>query len=375
MGEKFQKQVYNKSVDNVKKTNKELIELYKEAQKNIEKKIAVLKMQIEKGLFAEARTARLKRLQGFLDSIKEDIITLKTRERLLIAEGFVENYKNGYYGYAYDITKTINTEILNTVGFDYTLGYRKLNASYIERVIFSNEVAQDVFGLGIKDRLEQDVLQLQSQIRKQVTQALVEGISPRQLANRLAGVDDVYQKNLNHAFTVARTEMLRGHNMGSQEAIDTAEDAGVQGNEIWDATLDGFTRPTHRKMDTDSRKGLQPNKEGFFVFPDGSRGRYPLDPTLSAKESVNCRCAKLYLPFGVSPNRRGARLANGEWILVNGDLSYEDWANTLEGKKSIEAADEYRRKRAKRLSELRAKKKKRPVIENVKKRLEGLNKA
>lgn len=374
MGVQFQKQLYNVSVENLEKTNKELIAIYEDAKKSIEKKIAVLKVQIEKGQFAKARTQRLKRLNKFIESLKDDLVTLKTQQQILITDGFIQNYSNAYYGYGFDITNTINTQILNKVNFDYTLGYRQLNISYIKNVIYSEEVASNVFGLGIKQRTQQEITQIQSAIKKQITQATVEGISPREVATRLKGVDKIFQQNLNHAFTVARTEMMRGHNLGAEEAIQIAEDAGVQGNSFWNATLDGFTRQTHRKMDSDSRKGLQPNEEGFFVFPDGSSATSPLGIGLSVKETANCRCWKEYRPFGVSPNKRGARLANGDWVVLSEDLSYEDWAKTLEGKRSIKASDEYRRRRANRLAKLRKQKKKRPVIENVKKRLEGVKK-
>jgi len=363
MGARFQQQVFNKSLAEVEKANRELIVIYDRAQQNIEKKMALLRLQIEKGLYAEARADRLIRMNKFLASLKKDIVTLKTRQQLIMTDGFITNYQNAYYGYGYDISKTVNTQILDKVGFDYSLGYRKLNIPYINR-LYSEEIAGQIYGLGIKERTAQEILRVQAGVRQQVTQAIVEGISPKQLVDRLAQVDAVFEQNKRHAFTVARTELLKGHNIGAEEAILTAQDAGVVGTKIWNATLDGKTRATHAAMDSASRAGTQPDDQGFFTFPDGSSAQMPHGAGLSAAEAVNCRCNVEFAPYGVSPNKRGSRLANGRWKVLNKDLSYQEWGKTLEGRESIKATEAARRKRAAKLAKSRATQK-RPTIENV----------
>jgi hypothetical protein len=338
--------VFNKSIANVEQANKDLTPL-----------------EFGTGLRTKER------LEKLVVSLDDDIKDLKLQEAKIIVDGYVKNYENAYYGYGYSIEKDLNTIILTETPYDYTIGMRQLNTAYV-RAAYVDQVANYVYGLGIKSRTRQEIIRVQSSIRKSVSQALVEGISPRELASRLKNVDIVYEQNLNHAFTVARTELLRGHSHGSEDAIKVGQDAGVKGKFIWDATLDGFTRPDHRKMDTDSRAGKQPDAQGFFVFPDGSKAQGPRLEGLSAKMAINCRCNKQWLVFGLTPNKRGSRLSNGDWKVLNKDLSYEEWSKTLEGKRNIEKARIYRRNRAARLAKLRAQKKKPPVIESIKKRLE-----
>jgi hypothetical protein len=343
-----QNKVFNNSVRNVEQTNKELIAIYEKAKDETEKKLARLKIKAEKGLLAEFQEKRIERLNAFIKSISEDIKKLKMAEYQIIEQGVIENYVNSYYGYGYSIEYDVNKVLLKAQEYDYTLGYRKLNLAEV-RKIYESEIASNVFGLGIAERQQLEILQLQANIRQSVTQALVEGISPQELARRLKNVDEVYNQNLNGALRVARTEMLSAHNLGADTAIQQAQDAGVTGKKIWNATLDGRTRPDHGRMDSKSRAGEAPDKDGFFVFSD-SKGRRPGDFSLSKKQRINCRCNLNFRVRGVTPNSRGFRGPNGKWAVRNDDISYMEWAETLQGKQSIEAAQKDKRARAKRLS-------------------------
>lgn len=67
----------------------------------------------------------------------------------------------------------------------------------------------------------------------------------------------------------------------------------------------------------------------------------------------NCRCRRQNNPFGVQPVTRTARTAGGTWQEVNGNLNYNQWAKTLEGRKEIERTIADRSLRARELRIMR----------------------
>lgn len=94
--------------------------------------------------------------------------------------------------------------------------------------------------------------------------------------------------------TIARTEAVRAFNAGRFEAIaQNIEDGLYPIGAVkleWRSTQDRRTRDTHRAMN-----GTKIQLGGVFVFPDGSRLRYPADISLgaSAAETINCRCSDI----------------------------------------------------------------------------------
>lgn len=89
--------------------------------------------------------------------------------------------------------------------------------------------------------------------------------------------------------TIARTEMLSslhaGQSEGLQQLIDTGSVRADQVVQIWDATGDSRTRPSHMAMDGQSRPVGQ-----AFEAPSGAKLKFPGDPDAPAEERIKCRC-------------------------------------------------------------------------------------
>lgn len=344
--ENDQQKVFNDAIKRVEHSEKELLQIYKSAKKEVDKKIAVFRQKMQKGILTKSQAMKQKQLLVLIKSITEDIKKLKDEQYGIIVRGYADNYTIGYDGFGWSIEKDINTRLLSS--YSYTAGYRPVNLAYV-KAAYREFVASYALGADIKTRGVQEVLYLQSELRKATAQAIVEGIGPRELAKRLQGIDAVWQKDFNRAIKTARTELLRGFSFGSEEAINVSKDAGIEGVSVWDATLDGKTRKTHRDKDQ-----KQPGKDGLFRFPDGSAAVGPRMPGLSAKESIQCRCMKQFRPFGIKPNARGYRDEKGKWQ-IGKHRTYKEWASSLEGKRSIEAEQAYQKARAKRLRNARRK--------------------
>lgn len=103
--------------------------------------------------------------------------------------------------------------------------------------------------------------------------------------------DEVSGMARRRATTIARTEVIRASNYASLAgAAQAAEDTSLALVKIWVATGGGRTRESHAAADGQR----QPLDEPFVV--GGEQAQYPGDPSLSAAESVNCRCTVAYEP-------------------------------------------------------------------------------
>ena len=91
---------------------------------------------------------------------------------------------------------------------------------------------------------------------------------------------------LGRAKTIVRTESHRIQQASKHDAQKAAKSKGANIVKQWNSTLDGDTRPSHRKLD-----GKFADVDGFFEM-DGKKARYPGDFGDPA-EDCNCRCQLL----------------------------------------------------------------------------------
>jgi len=97
-------------------------------------------------------------------------------------------------------------------------------------------------------------------------------------------ISNVSKAPLSRAKTIARTE---GHRIQQESTKDAQQEAKGKGADVvkqWDATLDGKTRPSHKKVDGEIRELDERFSNGLD---------FPGDPSGKAGEVVNCRCVSL----------------------------------------------------------------------------------
>ena len=91
---------------------------------------------------------------------------------------------------------------------------------------------------------------------------------------------------LGRAKTIVRTESHRIQQAAADDARNAAKERGCDVVKQWDGTLDGATRPTHRRLDGQIRETNEP-----FEM-DGKTAMYPGDFG-KPEEDCNCRCVAL----------------------------------------------------------------------------------
>jgi hypothetical protein len=135
-------------------------------------------------------------------------------------------------------------------------------------------------------------------IRRTIAQGLVRGDSfPRMAREIRAAINGQFSD----AVRIVRTEGMRAATMGAQELYDHAEDRGIEGVEVWVATLDDRTRDSHADMD-----GREADDDGMFTLPSGLRTEGPQQSGDPA-EDINCRCRVVYRIKELSPTLRRIR--------------------------------------------------------------------
>ncbi|GHC79402.1 phage minor head protein [Limoniibacter endophyticus] len=146
---------------------------------------------------------------------------------------------------------------------------------------------------GDPDRLRHYLTLKRRDRRRQFEKAVEDAIRdakpiPLHLIDRMIGkLSDSYL--LLRGETITRTETIGALNASHRDTFDQLVASGnVQANQvrkIWRATKDNRTRDSHRNLDSES-VGINE------LFSNGLQ--YPCDPSGSAREVINCRCAVDY---------------------------------------------------------------------------------
>jgi uncharacterized protein with gpF-like domain len=124
---------------------------------------------------------------------------------------------------------------------------------------------------------------LKKAIRQEITRGIGSGLMYSEIARNIANTT---KAPLSRAKTIVRTE---GHRIQQQSADDARRGAIKRGCDVvkqWDSTLDGKTRPNHRRLDGQIREEDEPFEVG------GKEAKFPGefgDPA----EDCNCRCVAL----------------------------------------------------------------------------------
>lgn len=121
-----------------------------------------------------------------------------------------------------------------------------------------------------------------NRIRSAITQGLIQGKPyPKMIKDIRAAMGN----NAYEALRIARTEGQRAMAVGTSESYARAQGNGIEGSEIWDATLDGDTRPSHQKLD-----GQRRGEDGLWhVMHEGEMIDTP-GPLQSGKASFDINC-------------------------------------------------------------------------------------
>lgn len=191
-----------------------------------------------------------------------------------------EMYDEAFFRYAWSIDQTAQVR----------LAYGRLNIRAIRANLANREFA---------DSLRRYSPMQRARIREALNNGLVRG---QGFPAMMRDIKEALSMSRGDAIRIVRTEGQRAANAGTAEAFAEARGEGVKGKEIWMSTLDAVTRDQHIVMDQQVR-----GDDGLFQFPNGETAPHPLHSSLSAGNSVNCRCVMRFEIVGYEPQLRRTR--------------------------------------------------------------------
>ena len=308
-------QVYKKSLDDITKKSKELQDQINmlDALKGMESDPAelakLLSMKQAKVYQKQYQDALKKQVNSILDN-------MQVEEFKTVSEYLNKCYEEGFLGTMYDLQ-----------GQGIPLCFPMDQEAMVRAVQLDSKISK-----GLYTRLGEDVAMLKKKITAQVSRGIATGMTYQQVAQQLASYTNI---GFNNAVRITRTE---GHRVQVQSGMDAcykAKDKGADVVKQWDSTLDGRTRPKHKKCDGEIRELDEPFSNGLM---------FPGDPDGGAAEVIHCRCALLQRArWALDDEELETLKKRAEYFGLDKAENFEDFK-----KKYLKAAEESAKMEAKK---------------------------
>ena len=153
-------------------------------------------------------------------------------------------------------------------------------------------------------------------IKSQITQGIIQGEGIPQIAKRLSQATS--STNRSQMYRTARTAMTSAQNGGRLQRLKEASDKGIKLQKEWLATLDGRTRDEHRDLDGQKVPIDEPFKVG------GREIEFPGDPHAHPSLTYNCRCT-LLADLEDYPDDKYTQRRDQETGEPIADMTYREW--------------------------------------------------
>ena len=285
-----------------------------------------------------------KRWQATLDDLTDTLARANELAMQIINDAVPEVFAYNANWATYSIEKQLDAK-----GYDLNVIAHRANAAPQIPSTASGAVS---FGFGLYDRdtvkrllrdepkllppsrvdIPKDKQWNMGNITRQIMQGIVQGESLEQVAQRLTKVAVM---NIDSACTHAQTAMGAAQNAGRLESYRrTQEQTGYTVEQEWIATLDGYTREAHGKLDGQHK----PVGEPYEVTHKGRTYKimYPCDPAAAPCMVYNCRCTTgAWLPD--FPDENAKRRDDDPNRVPIKDMTFTEW---MAAKNSLNSAKE-----------------------------------
>ena len=250
-------------LDSEKEVLERLKENYQDALDEINTKIEILLARQDADMQhviyqVEYQKALKTQVKGILD-------TLQANEFETISEYLTVSYENGFIGTMYD---------MQAQGIPLIMPIDQ--EQVVKAIQHETKLSESLY-----NSLGKDIKVLNKQIAGEISRGISTGMMFSEISRNISGYARI---NQNNAMRIVRTE---GHRIQCKATMDACYKAKSKGANVvkqWDASLDGKTRPSHRRVDGEIRELDEPFSNGLM---------YPGDSDGDASEVVNCRCALL----------------------------------------------------------------------------------
>jgi SPP1 gp7 family putative phage head morphogenesis protein len=260
-----QKEVLQSQLNDEKAVLKALESNYKDALAEINSKIELLLARQDADM---QHVIYQKQYQEALKTQIQAILeTLQANEFETLSEYLAKSYEEGFLGTMYDLQ-----------GQGIPLVFPIDQAQVLAAIQTESNLSSTLYAA-----MGHDIKDLQKKIAGEIGRGLATGMMYSEISRNIASWARIPKNN---AMRIARTEAHRIQCKASMNACNKAKEKGADVVKQWDSSLDGKTRPTHRKLDGQIRELDEP----FEV--NGHKAMQPGDFN-RPEEDINCRCAIL----------------------------------------------------------------------------------
>ena len=260
---KREKEVFQAQLDSEKAVLEQLEKQYKSALNDINRKIMIL----QSDELTQSRIYRLEYQQALKGQIEGILEKLHGDEYSTIQQFLHDSYNDAFIGAVYDMH-----------GQGVPLIMPIDQAAAVKAIQTDSKINEGLYkSLGI------DTQKLKKNISAEITRGIAGGMSNNEIARNITNAT---RAPLSRAKTIARTESHRITQASTLNAQRVAKTKGADVVKQWDSTMDGDTRPTHKRLDGQIREVDEP-----FEM-DGKSAMFPGDFGDPA-EDCNCRCVSL----------------------------------------------------------------------------------
>jgi hypothetical protein len=260
---KQERQVIKLELTKEQKALDELEKQYRQALRDIEEKIRLL----QSDELTQSRIYQLQYQQALRGQVAGILDKLRGDQYATIQQYLHDSYQDGFIGTMYSIH---GQGIPLIVPLDQ-------NAA-VKAIITDSKIEEGLYAsLGV------NIQQLKKAISTEITRGIAGNLPFADIARNITNRS---KAPLSRAKTIVRTEAHRIQQAAAADARNAAKENGCEVVKQWDGTLDGDTRPTHRRLDGQIRETEEP-----FEM-DGKTAMYPGDFG-KPEEDCNCRCVAL----------------------------------------------------------------------------------
>ena len=245
-----------------------------------------------------------------------------------LAERFTDAYETAV---AYVNDKTPGIYSLNRNYAAYTIekevgdvGFTLWDEQTVRRLIVEEPDVMPYYPPERAVRRGIDLAYGKSQITKNVTSSILQGLTVKQMADNLQ--ERIATMSRVSAVRAARTAVTAAENAGRMDSYHAAEKMGIKLRKRWLSTLDGRTRHAHAILDGQTVDVDKPFKV------DGREIRFPGDPQAAPYLVYNCRCSLVADVIGIPKDDTLRRDREG----IIPDMTFAQWQNTKRGERGLQ---------------------------------------
>lgn len=324
---KWEIEVQKSLLDSEESVLKELENQYKRTLKDITEKVKAFQADIDlldaamnqegiddatKQLLQSQKRSKIYQ-KNYQDALKRQVGSILDKmqsDQFTSIDGYLkECYKDSYVGTLYDLVQQ-GIPVITPIN----------QASVVKAVLTDSKISN-----GLYESIGVSTSKLKKTISQEISRGIASGLPYRDIARNISNVSGSGYSN---AKRIVITEGNRIQNTASRDAALDAKAHGSDLVKIWDATLDGKTRPSHRRVDGEIRELDEKFSNGLDL---------PGDTSAPASEVVNCRCKLEHKPRWDAEGGF-AKIDNftGEVMTFNSQKDYADFKEKYWSKENLD---------------------------------------